>query len=210
MAFSDQPQFGITMFPTDYSIQPVALAKAVEERGLDSLYFPEHTHIPTSRATPFPGGGDLPEWYSHTHDPFVALAAAAAVTERIQLGTGICLVIQRDPIILAKECASLDMISNGRLVFGVGAGWNREEMENHGSKLPQTLGGGSGKGPCHEGYLDRRQSRVSWRMGRFRSNLVLPETSAGGWSSGLARCQLKLGIRSCRRVCRGLDAHRWP
>lgn len=137
MAFSDQPQFGITMFPTDYSMQPVALARAVEERGLDSLYFPEHTHIPTSRATPFPGGGDLPEWYSHTHDPFVALAAAAAVTERIQLGTGICLVTQRDPIILAKECASLDMISNGRLVLGFGAGWNREEMENHGANYPK-------------------------------------------------------------------------
>lgn len=133
MAFRDTQTFGVTMFPTDYSIQPVALAKAVEERGLDSLFFPEHTHIPTSRATPFPGGGDLPEMYWHTHDPFVALGACAAVTSRIKLGTGICLVIERDPITLAKEVASLDMISEGRFVMGIGAGWNQEEMENHGA-----------------------------------------------------------------------------
>ena len=137
MAFSDNPKFGVTIFPTDYSIQPVELARAVEERGLDSLFFPEHTHIPTSRATPFPGGGDLPQMYWHTHDPFVALGACAAVTERIRLGTGICLVIERDPITLAKEVASLDVISNGRFVLGVGAGWNREEMENHGASYPK-------------------------------------------------------------------------
>jgi probable F420-dependent oxidoreductase len=137
MAFSDNPKFGVTIFPTDYAIQPVELAKAVEERGLDSLFFPEHTHIPTSRATPFPGGGDLPQMYWHTHDPFVALGACAAVTERIRLGTGICLVIERDPITLAKEVASLDVISNGRFVLGIGAGWNREEMENHGANYPK-------------------------------------------------------------------------
>ena len=137
MAFSDTQHFGVTMFPTDYSIQPVELARAVEERGLDSLFFPEHTHIPTSRATPFPGGGDLPKMYWHTHDPFVALGACAAVTERIKLGTGICLVIERDPITLAKEVASLDVISNGRFILGIGAGWNREEMENHGANYKQ-------------------------------------------------------------------------
>ncbi|MCZ6869799.1 MAG: LLM class F420-dependent oxidoreductase, partial [Gammaproteobacteria bacterium] len=109
------------------------LARAVEERGFDSLFFPEHTHIPTSRKTPFPGGGDLPDYYWRSHDPFVALGAAAAVTTRLRLGTGICLVIERDPITLAKECASLDLISNGRLILGIGAGWNREEMENHGA-----------------------------------------------------------------------------
>jgi probable F420-dependent oxidoreductase len=133
MAFASEPRFGVTIFPTDYAIQPVELAMAVEERGLDSLFFPEHTHIPASRATPFPGGGQLPRMYSHTHDPFVALAACAAVTRRIRLGTGICLVIERDPITLAKEVASLDLLSNGRVVLGVGAGWNREEMENHGA-----------------------------------------------------------------------------
>ena len=137
MAFSERPAFGITMFPTDYAIQPVALARAVEERGLDSLFFPEHTHIPTSRATPFPGGGELPEMYWHTHDPFVALGACAAVTSRIRLGTGICLIIERDPITLAKEVASLDLLSGGRVVLGIGAGWNREEMENHGANFPK-------------------------------------------------------------------------
>ncbi|MFP6806272.1 MAG: LLM class F420-dependent oxidoreductase [Pseudomonadales bacterium] len=126
------PNFGVQMFPTDKTIQPIELAKAVEERGLDSLFFPEHTHIPVSRKTPFPAGGDLPEHYWRSHDPFIALMAAAAVTSRIKLGTGICLVIERDPITLAKECASLDYISGGRLILGIGAGWNREEMENHG------------------------------------------------------------------------------
>ena len=130
-------KFGVTMFPTDYAIQPVELSQAVEERGLDSLFFPEHTHIPASRRSPFPGGGDLPKMYWHTHDPFVALGAAAAVTSRIALGTGICLVIERDPITLAKEAASLDMISEGRFILGVGAGWNQEEMENHGVHFPQ-------------------------------------------------------------------------
>lgn len=125
--------FGVQIFPTDQTIGPIELAKAVEDRGLDSLFFPEHTHIPVSRDTPFPGGGDLPEWYWRSHDPFVALTAAAAVTSRIKLGTGICLVIERDPIVLAKECASLDAISGGRLILGIGAGWNREEMENHGA-----------------------------------------------------------------------------
>ncbi len=125
--------FGLQMFPTDYSIQPVELAKAAEERGFESLFFPEHTHIPTSRKTPYPGMGDLPKEYWHSHDPFVALAAAAAVTSRIKLATGICLIIERDPITTAKEVASLDMISGGRFIFGVGAGWNVEEMETHGT-----------------------------------------------------------------------------
>ena len=125
-------RFGVAFFPTDYSIQPVELARALEERALDSLFVTEHTHIPTSRETPWPGGSELPREYAHTHDPFVALAAAAAVTTKLRLGTGICLVVERDPIQLAKEVASLDLISEGRVVLGVGAGWNREEMENHG------------------------------------------------------------------------------
>ena len=127
------PIFGVSMFPTDYAIQPIELAKAVEERGLESLFFPEHTHIPTSRKTPFPGGTELPKEYWHTHDPFVALGAAAAVTKTLRLGTGVCLVIERDPITLAKEVASLDVISGGRVILGIGGGWNIEEMENHGT-----------------------------------------------------------------------------
>jgi probable F420-dependent oxidoreductase len=121
------------MFPTDYAMHPAELARAVEAHGFDSLFFPEHTHIPTSRRSPFPGGGELPKEYSHTLDPFVALGAAAAVTTQLLLGTGICLVIERDPITLAKEVASLDYISGGRVLFGIGGGWNREEMEHHGT-----------------------------------------------------------------------------
>ena len=129
--------FGVFMFVTDETIGPAALARAVEERGFESLFLPEHTHIPASRATPWPGGRELPRPYYRTLDPFVALAAAAAVTERLRLATGICLVIQRDPITLAKEVASLDLISGGRMLFGIGAGWNREEMANHGTD-PRT------------------------------------------------------------------------
>lgn len=139
MAFSGiaGTKFGVSMFPTDYAMPPPAVAKAAEERGFDSLFFPEHTHIPASRATPFPGGGELSKEYWHGHDPFVALAAAAAVTERLLLGTGICLVVERDPITTAKEIASLDLISGGRAVIGIGAGWNREEMANHGVDYAQ-------------------------------------------------------------------------
>lgn len=126
-------RFGAFIFPTDYSISPAKLAREVEARGYESLWFPEHTHIPVNRKTPYPRGGELPKEYSHTLDPFVALGAAAAVTERLKLGTGVTLVIERDPIILAKEVATLDHISGGRVLFGVGGGWNREEMGNHGT-----------------------------------------------------------------------------
>ena len=126
-------KYGVVMFPTDYSIDPVSLGKAVEERGFDSIFFPEHTHIPTSRRTPWPGGAPLPKEYSHTYDPFLALTAVAMVTKKLLLGTGICLVMERDPIVLAKEIASLDLLSGGRFLFGVGGGWNEEEMEDHGT-----------------------------------------------------------------------------
>ena len=125
-------EFGICMFATDYSMQAADLAVAVEERGFDALFIPDHTHIPASRETPFIIGEELPLDYSHNVDMFLALTAAAAVTKRIRLGTGVCLVMERDPIITAKEVASLDYISGGRLDFGIGGGWNREEMENHG------------------------------------------------------------------------------
>jgi probable F420-dependent oxidoreductase len=124
---------GIMMFPTDYAIGPAELAKEVEDRGFDSLWFPEHSHIPTKRESPYPGGGDLPRMYIHTYDPFVALTAAAAATTTLKLATGICLVIQRDPIHTAKAVASLDRLSGGRFLFGIGGGWNREEMADHGT-----------------------------------------------------------------------------
>ena len=128
-------ELGISMFPTEYSVAPTDLAVACEERGFDSLWIPEHSHIPVSRLTPWPGGGDLPQQYYDCMDPFVALAAAAAVTKTIKLGTGICLVIQRDPIQMAKEVATLDQISGGRVLFGVGGGWNADEIANHGTEF---------------------------------------------------------------------------
>ncbi len=133
-------RFGVTTFPTDYGPDARELAKAVEDRGFDSLFFNEHSHIPVSRRTAFPGGGQLPLEYMHTHDPFIALTVAACVTERILLGTGICLVAQRDPILLAKEVASLDRIAGGRFILGIGAGWNAEEMANHGTRFNQRWG----------------------------------------------------------------------
>jgi probable F420-dependent oxidoreductase len=130
-------EFGIGYFPTHDAVGPGAVARLVEEHGHESLFFAEHTHIPASRQTPTPGGGELPRKYSHTYDLFVALTAAAAATSRLRVGSGICLVIERDPITTAKEVASVDHLSGGRLEFGVGAGWNREEMSNHGTD-PRT------------------------------------------------------------------------
>jgi probable F420-dependent oxidoreductase len=126
-------KFGVSIFLTDYTIGPAELAAALEERGFESLWLPEHTHIPTSRKSPWPAGGDLPQEYWHIMDPFVALTAAAAATKELRVATGVCLVIQHDPIALAKSVATLDMVSGGRFIFGVGAGWNREEMANHGT-----------------------------------------------------------------------------
>ena len=125
--------FGVQMFSTHYAIRPDVLAREAEARGFESVWFPEHTHIPTSRRSPWPGGPVLPKEYSHTHDLFVALTAAAAATTRIKVASGICLLIERDPIITAKEVASLDQLSDGRVLFGIGAGWNAEEMEHHGT-----------------------------------------------------------------------------
>ena len=131
--------YGVTMFPTDYSIQPAELARALEARGFESLWVPEHTHIPVERKSPWPGGPELPKMYYDVYEPFVALAAAAAVTTRLKLATGICLVVQRDPLQTAKSVATLDRVSNGRFLFGIGAGWNAEEMRNHGTEFKTRL-----------------------------------------------------------------------
>ena len=128
---------GVSMFATDYAVRPDDLARAAEDRGFESVWYPEHTHIPANRKSPWPGGGDLPKDYWHTHDLFVTLTAAAAVTKTIKVGSGICLVIERDPILMAKEVASVDTLSNGRLIFGIGGGWNAEEMGNHGTRFDQ-------------------------------------------------------------------------
>jgi probable F420-dependent oxidoreductase len=125
--------YGAVMFPTEYSIAPADLARALEERGFESIWFPEHTHIPASRISPWPGGPDLPREYWSAYDPFIALMAAGAVTSRLKLGFGVCLVIERDPIVMAKEVATLDRLTGGRVLFGIGGGWNAEEMANHGT-----------------------------------------------------------------------------
>ncbi len=125
--------FGIGYFPTHDALAPGDIARLVEQRGHESLFFAEHTHIPASRESPWPGGPVLPPKYWHSYDLFVALTAAAEATSRLRVGSGVCLVIQRDPIITAKQVASIDHLSGGRLEFGVGAGWNREEMRNHGT-----------------------------------------------------------------------------
>src|SRR5260221_5713639 len=125
--------FGVFMFHTDYSMPIVALAQGCEARGFESLWAPEHSHIPLSRKSPFPGGGDVPKMYYDAMDPFVILAAAAAATKTLKLGTGVCLVIQRDTIQTAKLVASIDQVSGGRFLFGIGGGWNQDEMEDHGT-----------------------------------------------------------------------------
>jgi probable F420-dependent oxidoreductase len=130
-------EFGVGYFPTHDGLRPGEIARRAEDRGFSAIYFAEHTHIPASRETPWPGGDRLPQKYWHTYDLFVALTAAAEATSRIRIGSGVCLVIERDPIITAKEVASVDHLSGGRFDFGVGSGWNREEMRNHGTD-PRT------------------------------------------------------------------------
>ena len=126
-------EFGASMFFTDYSMTPAALGRALEERGFESVWAPEHSHIPTSRRSPWGGGPELPKHYYDCMDPFVTLTAAAAATQTLKVGTGVCLVNQRDPIQTAKLVASIDQVSQGRFLFGIGIGWNAEEMENHGT-----------------------------------------------------------------------------
>ena len=170
-------KLGVAIFPTDYSIRPDDFARACEERGFESVWFPEHTHIPASRATPYPAGGDLPKEYWHTHDPFVALMAAAAVTKTIKLATGICLLIERDPIVTAKEVSSLDQLSGGRVLFGIGAGWNVEEMANHGTDFEPPLDAAARARRGDEVHLDAGGGRVPRRAGQLRSHLAVPEAA---------------------------------
>jgi len=127
--------FGVVSHNTEYGIRPDVCARAAEQRSFESVWFPEHTHIPASRDTPYPLGGELPRQYSHFMDPFVSMMAAAAATSHIKIGAGVCLLIEHDPIVAAKAVATLDVLSGGRILFGVGGGWNREEMANHGTRF---------------------------------------------------------------------------
>ena len=171
-------KYGLMMFAADYAIRVDELAREAEARGFESLCLPEHTHIPTSRRSPWPGGAELPKEYWHTLDLFVALTAAAAVTTTLKLVTGICLLVERDPITTAKEVASLDLLSNGRVIFGIGGGWNAEEMENHGTDLQDALEAAARARRGDEEDLDRRRRRVPRRAGQLRSDLVVAEAGA--------------------------------
>jgi probable F420-dependent oxidoreductase len=126
-------KYGVIIFPIEDAIPLSQLAVAAEERGFEALFVPEHTHIPTSRRSPYIGGGEIPPEYLRIPDPFIALAGAAAASNTIKLGTAVCLVVEHDPIVLAKQVATLDRLCGGRFIFGVGAGWNAEEMANHGT-----------------------------------------------------------------------------
>ncbi|MFN0092244.1 MAG: LLM class F420-dependent oxidoreductase [Acidimicrobiales bacterium] len=171
-------ELGVMMFATDKSIQPVELAKEVEARGFASLWFPEHSHIPTSRATPWggrQGAPALPEEYWRTHDQFIALGAAAAVTSRIKLGTGITLVAQRDPIWLAKEVATLDVISGGRFLFGIGYGWNKEEMLDHGVRYTERRDMVREKILAMKELWTKDEASFSGRFVNFESSWAYPK-----------------------------------
>ncbi len=179
-------KFGISTFVNDDTIDTVSLARAIEERGFTSLAVAEHTHIPASRQSPYPLGGDLPSIYYRTLDPFVTLAAAAAVTSTIELITGIALLIQRDPIITAKEAASIDLISGGRFVLGVGAGWNIEELRDH-APIRRRAARCSTNGSSHQGAVDHRTRRVPRPVRRFRPVLLPAQARAHTAPAGADR-----------------------
>ncbi len=189
--------------PPHDGVGPGEIARLVEERGYDSLFFAEHTHIPASRDAPYPGGGELPRKYSDTYDLFVALTAAAQATSPLRFGSGICLVIERDPIITAKEVASIDHLSGGRLEFGVGAGWNREEMPNHGTD-PRTRMRRLRSASRRWGDLDRRRGQLPRRICRLRPDLVLAQARPASASAGPRRRQRPDGPRPRARLRRRL------
>ncbi len=165
---------GVFYFPTDYGIDIAELAQALEDRGFDSLFVCEHTHIPLSRRTPFPGGGELPEALRpHPRPVRRAVLRGGGDQDSCMLGTGICLVPQHDPIVTAKTIASLDQLSGGRFVFGIGGGWNVEEMENHGAALRHPLQADARARAGDEGAVDRGRGRLPRRVREFRSGLVL-------------------------------------
>ncbi|GAB3221128.1 LLM class F420-dependent oxidoreductase [Mycolicibacterium hippocampi] len=191
-------KFGVTTFLTDQGIGPAALARALEDRGFDSLFVTEHTHVPASRRSPYPGGGELPEKYYRLLDPFLALTAAATVTSTLALGTGVALVVQRDPIITAKEAATLDLLSGGRFLFGMGIGWNREEMESHGID-PRS------RGKRIDEVVETMQALWTREIAEYRGDFVTLEPSMA-WPKPVQRPHMPLyfggGPASFARIAR--------
>ena len=167
--------FGASMFLTDYSMAPGELGQALEARGFESVWAPEHSHIPTSRRTPFPGGGELPKQYYDAMDPFVTLTMAAAATKTLKLGTGVCLVNQRDTIQTAKLVASIDQVSGGRFLFGIGVGWNAEEMEDHGTVLRHARQAGARAHRGHEADLDQAKAEYHGEFVNFPEMMAWPK-----------------------------------
>ena len=179
--------FGICMFVTDYSMAATDLAIAVEERGFDALFIPDHTHMPASRDSDFRMSKSMPDDYTRNLDMFMALSAAAAVTKRIRLGTGICLVVERDPIVTAKEVASLDQLSGGRVDFGVGGGWNREELENHGVDWHRRFKVMRERIEAMQAIWTQDEGLLQRRIREFRQDLVMAETGAEAASADFRR-----------------------
>jgi probable F420-dependent oxidoreductase len=202
--------FGALMFFTDYAISAVDLAKALEERGFESVWAPEHSHIPVSRKTPFPGGGELPKRYYDAMDPFVSLTAAAIATTRLKLGTGVCLVQQRDPIQTAKLVASVDQVSNGRFLFGVGGGWNADEMENHGSDPKTRFKLMRERIEAMKELWTQSKAEYHGDMVNFDPVMAWPKAGAKTASADPGRRRLAAGGAACNPLWRRLVPDRRP
>ena len=185
--------FGFVTIPTHYTIQPADLARWAEDQGFESLWFGEHTHIPTSRKTPFPLGGELPDYYKQFYDPFIGLTAAAAVTQKLKVGTSVCLVPEHHPITLAKTIACVDRVANGRFLFGIGAGWNAEEMADHGVALKDRW------------KVTRERVLAMQEIWNF---VVLAQAGASWRTARTAGSHVEMGAPAYRRVLRRLDSGR--
>ena len=186
-------EFGASIFFTDYSISPAELAVALEERGFDSLWAAEHSHIPVPRRTPPPGGGELEKRYYDVMDPFVTLTAAAAATKRLKVGTGVCLVIQRDTIQTAKLVASIDQVSGGRFLFGIGGGWNTEEIESARHRLHQPHAEDARADGGNEGDLDQGDGRLRRRDRQGSADADLAQAGAEAAPADPAGRRVSLG-----------------
>ena len=197
--------FGGAMFFTDYSMSAMELARALEERGFESVWAPEHSHIPLSRKTPFPGGGDLPKQYYDAMDPFVVLAAASQVTKTIKLGTGVLLVQQRDAIQTAKLVASIDQVSQGRFLFGVGGGWNQDEMENHGTIYGSRFKRMREAIEAMKEIWTQIRGRIPWGVRPFRSDDRQAQIGAKTASADPCRRRLPVWGAACDPLRRWLD-----
>ena len=198
--------FGASMFFTDYSMTSAELAQALEARGFESVWAAEHSHIPTSQRSPWGGGGELPKQYYDVMDPFVTLTAAAVATKTLKVGTGVCLVNQRDTIQTAKLVASIDQVSGGRFLFGIGIGWNAEEMEDHGTGVRHARQAGARAHRGDEADLDQIEGRIPRRAGQLPRDDDVAEAGAEAAPAGHRRRRLSAGGAACGALRRRLDS----